>query len=113
MLGMNFMSFLTLLVISVVVAVAYHWVWRYRFLEGIDSFLAKVALGWIGAWLGSPVLGHWLWKIQSIYVVPAILGAIVAIQLDVTCWKACARLWSAGPVTRPGTVEEMRNKPAA
>jgi len=58
MLGMNFTSFLTLLVISVVVASVYHWILRYHFLEGIDSFLAKVALGWIGGWLGSPVLGQ-------------------------------------------------------
>lgn len=73
MLGMNLTSFLTLLVVSIVAA-AYHWILRYRFLEGIDSFLAKVAVGWIGGWLGSPVLGHWLWKIQSVYRVPAILA---------------------------------------
>ena len=60
MLGMNFTSFLTLLIVSVVVAAVYHWILRYRFLEGIDSFLAKVAVGWVGGWLGSPVLGHWL-----------------------------------------------------
>jgi hypothetical protein len=47
MLGVNFTSFLTLLVISVVVASVYHWILRYHFLEGIDSFLAKVALGWM------------------------------------------------------------------
>jgi len=51
--GMNFASFLTLLIVSVVVAAVYHWILRYRFLEGIDSFLAKVAVGWVGGWLGS------------------------------------------------------------
>lgn len=74
MLGMNFTSFLTLLVVSVVVAAKYHWILRYRFLEGIGSFLAKVAVGWVGGWLGSPVLGHWLWKIQSVYIVPDSTG---------------------------------------
>jgi hypothetical protein len=32
MLGMSFLSFLTLLVISVAVAAVYHWILRYRFL---------------------------------------------------------------------------------
>ena len=41
MLGMNFTSFLTLLIVSVVVAAIYHWILRYRFLDAIDSFLAK------------------------------------------------------------------------
>jgi len=109
MLGMNFTSFLTLLVISVVVASVYHWILRYRFLEGIDSFLAKVALGWIGGWLGSPVLGHWLWKVQSVYIVPAILGAIAATHLSVLCWKASAKLLGIGL----GAAEEIRRKPAA
>ena len=109
MLGMNFASFLTLLIVSVVVAAVYHWILRYRFLEGIDSFLAKVAVGWVGGWLGSPVLGHWLWKIQSVYLVPAILGAIVAIHLTVLCWKASAKLFGA----ELGAVEEIRRKQAS
>jgi hypothetical protein len=50
MLGMNFTSFLTILTVSVVVAAVYHWILRYCFLEGIDSFLAKVAVGWVGGW---------------------------------------------------------------
>ena len=47
MLGMNVTSFLTLLIVSVVAAAVYHWILRYRFLEGIESFLAKVAVGWV------------------------------------------------------------------
>ena len=109
MLGMNVTSFLTLLIVSVVAAAVYHWILRYRFLEGIDSLLAKVAVGWVGGWLGSPVLGHWLWKIQSVYLVPAILGAIAAIHLNVLCWKASAKLVGAGLAS----VEEIRHKPAA
>ncbi len=109
MLGMNFISFLTLLVVSVVVAAVYHWILRYRFLEGIDSFLAKVAVGWVGGWLGSPVLGRWLWRIQSVYLVPAILGAIAAIHLNVLCWKASAKLFVAGL----GAVQEIRRQSAA
>jgi len=107
--GMNFASFLTLLIVSVVVAAVYHWILRYRFLEGIDSFLAKVAVGWVGGWLDSPVLGHWLWKIQSVYLVPTILGAIASIHLIVLRWKASAKLFGAGL----GVVEEIRRKQLA
>lgn len=109
MLGMNFTPFLTLLIVSVVVAAAYQWILRYRFLEGIDSFVSKVAVGWIGGWLGSPVLGHWGWKIEGVYLVPAILGAIAAIHVSVLCWKASAKVLGSGL----GSVEEIRRKSAA
>jgi uncharacterized membrane protein YeaQ/YmgE (transglycosylase-associated protein family) len=97
MLGMNLVSFLVLLAIAVVLAVVFHFVLRYRFLEGIDAFLGKIALGWVGGWLGSPVLGHWLWKIACVYVVPAILGAAAAILLTVLGWKAAAKAYGARP----------------
>ena len=60
MLGMSSLSFLILTLIAAAVAVAYHNVIRYRFLEGYDAFIGKLIVGWLGAWLGSPVLGHWL-----------------------------------------------------
>jgi uncharacterized membrane protein YeaQ/YmgE (transglycosylase-associated protein family) len=49
--------------------------------------LSKVVVGWVGAWLGSPVFGHWLpgLQYQNIYYIPAILGAaallVVAVDL--------------------------------
>ena len=112
MLGMTFTSFLTLLVVSAVVAATYDWILRYRFLEGIHSFLAKVPVGWVGGWLGSPVLGHWLWNIQSVYIVPAILGAIAAIHLNVLCWKASAKLSALercrrGNPAEAGSIEQL------
>ncbi len=97
MIGMNLLAFLTLLVIAVVVAVVFHFVLRYRFLEGFDAFLGMVAVGWLGAWLGSPVLGHWLLSFQEVYVVPAILGAVTAVFLNVLYWKARAKA-SRGPL---------------
>ena len=91
MIGMNFTSFLVLLVIAVVVAVIAHYVIRYRYLEGIDSLFGKIAIGWLGGWLGSPVVGHWGFQIGDVYVIPAIVGAIVAILLVVLCFKATAK----------------------
>ena len=55
----------------------------FRFLDGVDFLFGKIAMGWLGGWLGSPVLGHWFWKIEDAYVVPSILGAVAAIHLSV------------------------------
>ena len=59
MIGMDFVSFIILLVISIVVSAVLHFVFKYYIRPGINSFISKVIFGWIGAWLGSPVLGHW------------------------------------------------------
>ena len=114
MLGMNLLSFLILTLIGAVVAVAYHYVIRYRFLDGSDALVGKLIVGWLGAWLGSPILGHWLWKVENVYIVPAILGAIAAIHLTVLMGKAFAKLASMRPaVTEEKKKEEIRpSKPA-
>ncbi len=113
MLGMSLLSFLVLSLIGAVVATAYHSVIRYRFLDGYDALFGKLIVGWLGAWIGSPVLGHWLWKIENIYVVPAILGAIATIHLTILTCKAVAALTSMQPAMTETKKEEMpRGKPA-
>ncbi|MBZ5626958.1 MAG: hypothetical protein LAQ69_51025 [Acidobacteriia bacterium] len=113
MLGMSLLSFLVLSLIGAVVAVAYHDVIRYRFLEGNDARFGKLIVGWLGAWLGSPVLGHWLWKVENVYVVPAILGAVAAIHLTVLAGKALAKLATMQPAMTEQKKEEIRpGKPA-
>jgi hypothetical protein len=99
MIGMSFLSFLVLLGISVIVVEVFHYMLRYRFLEGIDAVYAKVVLAWIGAWLGSPVLGHWFYEIGNVYVVPAFLGAIAALVLNGIAWRAVAKVASLQPTT--------------
>jgi len=94
MIGMSFLSFLILLGIGVIVAAVYHFVLRYRFLDGFDSFFAKVVLGWLGAWLGSPVFGYWWYKFENVYIVPAILGSITVILLNVVTWKALTKVFA-------------------
>ena len=66
MIGMSFLSFLVLLGISVIVAGVFHYGLRYRFLEGLDAVYAKLVFAWVGAWLGSPVLGSWSYKIEDV-----------------------------------------------
>ncbi len=108
MLGMNFLSFLTLTFIGAVVAAAYHYVFRYRFLEGNDAVIGKLIIGWLGAWLGTPVLGHWLWKVENVYIVPALLGAIATIHLTILTTKGLAKLASLRPAVTEEKREEIR-----
>ena len=87
MIGMDFVSFVILLVISVVISGILHYGLNYYVTPGFWSFCSKVAVGWIGAWIGSPVLGHWFpgLQYQEVYFIPAILGAlgvlVVAVDL--------------------------------
>jgi uncharacterized membrane protein YeaQ/YmgE (transglycosylase-associated protein family) len=81
MFGMNFVSFATLFVLSVIVSFVLHYLAKYRLREGIDGFFGKVLVGWIGGWLGSPVFGHWPenMTLGSVYPVPALFGSLAAV----------------------------------
>jgi uncharacterized membrane protein YeaQ/YmgE (transglycosylase-associated protein family) len=78
---MDFMSFLVLLIISVVVCAILHFGLKYYIVPGVWSFLSKVVIGWVGARLGTPVFGSWweVLKIKEIYLVPAILGCLLLV----------------------------------
>lgn len=96
MLGIGFASFLTLAIVSVVVAAAYHWALHPRF-DRLDRAFGNLVVGWVGAWLGSPVIGHWLWKYENIYIVPALLGALAAIHVTVLAGEALVPIAAAKP----------------
>ena len=92
MIGMNFISFLILLIISVVISGILHFVFRYYVVPGWWSYFSKVLIGWIGAWLGSPVFGYW-WQgvnYREVYIVPAILGSLSLIVFAVDFMKTRA-----------------------
>ncbi len=78
-------AFLVLLLISVVVSGILHFGVKYYVTEGIWSFVSKVVVGWVGAWLGGPVIGYWGPVYMDVAVVPAILGsaALVIVAVDV------------------------------
>ena len=94
LIGMDFWAFLVLLVAAVIAAVVLHYLICYRFLEGLDGLLGKVIAGWVGAWLGSPVLGHWFEpvKLAHIYLIPALLGAFAGAFALTATWKARAKV---------------------
>lgn len=86
MIGMDFVSFLILLVISAVVSLVLHYLLKLHVRTGLVSFLGTVVWGWIGAWLGSPVFGCWFsgWNYHEVYIIPAILGsfALLILMID-------------------------------
>ena len=94
MIGMDFLSFLVLLVISAVVSAILHFGFKYYVRPGLMSFFSKVIIGWFGAWLGSPIFGRWWGGVnyKEVYIVPAILGslAILIFAVDMVKTKAVA-----------------------
>jgi uncharacterized membrane protein YeaQ/YmgE (transglycosylase-associated protein family) len=94
MIGMDFSAFLVLLVAALIAAVVLHYLVCYRFLGGFEGFLGKVMAGWVGAWLGSPVLGHWFERVKlaDIYLIPALLGAFAGAFALTAIWKARAKV---------------------
>jgi uncharacterized membrane protein YeaQ/YmgE (transglycosylase-associated protein family) len=78
---MDFMSFLVLLIISVVVCGILHFGFKYYVVPGVWSYLSKVVIGWVGARLGTPVFGTWWEGINygEVYLVPAILGCLLLV----------------------------------
>ena len=87
MIGMSFLPFLVLLIISVVISLIVFFWTGFR-IEGLKcrGLCPLIIIGWIGGWLGSPVFGHWCkpLSVDDVYIVPAILGTIAAICLNIS-----------------------------
>ncbi len=92
--NLDFVSFLTRLVISLIAALIVHCAIRYRVLDGVDGFIWKWVVGWVGAWLGTPVLGNWFShvKISHIYIIPGFLGGFIGAFIAAAVWKAGAKV---------------------
>lgn len=78
LIGMSFVSFVVLLIVSGIAGAIVHWGFRYRLFNGIDGYMAQLMVAWVGAWLGPAVLGHWFdsARVGNIYIIPAFLGAL-------------------------------------
>ena len=83
MIGMDFLSFLVLLGISVVVTASRVVISLTGARRDPLEFFADLTVAWLGGWLGSPVFGFWFAELrfQQIYIVPALLGAAAAVVL--------------------------------
>jgi uncharacterized membrane protein YeaQ/YmgE (transglycosylase-associated protein family) len=85
---MGFASFLTLLIISAILSAIVHGA-GYKLLPGVEGYFTKLITGWIGGWLGTPVLGYWGGAIRNgnVHLIPAILGSIAAIFMQVALMR--------------------------
>ena len=98
MIGITFSTFLSLFVVGAICALLLHNMLKPALLGVADGYLSQLIIGWLGAWLGSPVVGHWGWNIPStnVYLVPAALGSLAGVV-------SAARAATAGPARRmPG-----------
>lgn len=102
MIGMNFSAFVTLMVLGLISSFVLHLLIRYRMLAGFDGFMGKWIAGWAGAWLGSPVFGHWGMHMGNIYIIPALVGAFAGSFLFTLAFRALAK--TATSVSRPEVV---------
>lgn len=88
----QFISFLILLVISVIVSGIIHYGFKLTSRTVLDhwAFVTKIIVGYYGAWWGTAIYGQW-WEglnYQSVYYIPAILGAFSAVVFGVGFFKA-------------------------
>ena len=95
MIGIDFISFLILSIISIVVSGILHFAFKFYITTGWRSYLCKVGIGWVGAWLGSPVAGYWPHRFGflshgQVFIVPAILGCLFSLIFVVDFMKTCA-----------------------
>ena len=109
MIGIDFACFIILLIISVVVSVILHYGCKFYIMPGTTSFISKIIIGWLGAWLGSPVFGHW-WEGLNychVYIVPAILGSFALLILSVDGAKTIGEACSKAPAIQ-GRSEDVK-----
>lgn len=91
---MEFTSFLVLLVVSAVVSAILHYGFKFYVTPGTTSFLSKIVVGWLGAWVGTLILGNWFEPLVfgGIYFVPAVLGSVSALIVAVDI----GQMWAGG-----------------
>ena len=88
----QFISFVILLVISVIVSAVLHYGFKYtsRTVQDHWAFVTKIVIGYYGAWWGTAIYGEW-WEplnYQSVYYIPAILGAFSTVVFGVAFFMA-------------------------
>ena len=86
---MGFESFLTLLVISVVVSGVLHYGVKLYVTAGTWSFVSKCVVGYVGAILGAYFFGSWGYSYGGISLFPAILGSAATLIVVIDIVKIC------------------------
>jgi uncharacterized membrane protein YeaQ/YmgE (transglycosylase-associated protein family) len=99
LIGMDFLPFLWLAIVAVVVSLLMYYLLRVKMVGGPA---ANILVGWVGAWLGSPVFGHWFKALSAdgVYFIPAILGC-ASLVYACHCWHEIT-LEAMGRISQPG-----------
>ncbi len=86
-------SFVVLLIISVVVSGVLHYGLKYYVNPGHWSFASKIVVGYFGALWGDDVFGRWIepLRIEDVYVIPAVVGSLALLILAVDVGKMVTR----------------------
>jgi uncharacterized membrane protein YeaQ/YmgE (transglycosylase-associated protein family) len=89
MIDITFWEFLTLAIMSLIATLIVHnWI-HYHSARGAEGFWWQWIAGWVFAWLGSPVFGHWVapLRVQNVYLIPALLGGFVGAFCAAVLWR--------------------------
>ncbi len=106
LIGMSFLPFLMLLILSAFAAAIVHWVCRYRLFNGFDGFVGQWIVAWVGAWIGPSVIGHWAGAVMlwHIYIIPALIGAFAGAYAGTINARILASIGTAkGQTSSTGT----------
>lgn len=83
-----------------IIAAAVSLIWYYAFkIRTAGGYWLQAIVAWIGAWLGTPVLGNWkFWVLKggNVCLIPAVLGSIAAVMLCVGKAKLLADIFKKG-----------------
>lgn len=86
---MEFLGFGCLAVISAVVSLILFYVLKIKLPGG---YTTSLIVGYLGAWVGTPVLGKWEFlAFHNISIIPGVLGAVAAILLARACVECCKK----------------------
>ena len=90
-IGMDFLPFVYITVIAIVFSLIMRYVIKSKLIAGYPT---ELILAWLGAWLGSPVFGHW-WNIQhkNVYFISAIIGVFAALFLSKGVERFAMQIW--------------------
>ena len=89
MTPLDFMGFMVLLAVALLVAAILHYGLKFYIVSGHWSFASKVIVGYVGAMYGPAFFGHWFegLVVGGVYLLPAALGAFALVVLIIDVVK--------------------------
>lgn len=112
-IGMDFLPFVYITVIAIIFSLIMRYAIKSRLIAGYPT---ELILAWLGAWLGSPVFGHW-WKDviehEDVHFIPAIIGVFAALFLAKGVERFALRIWGKEEEAEEASAETAPPEPQA